>query len=594
MRRFNTLLLAVAAILAAGPAAPLDPVELTAPDAPGDLGRMLRASSLTVAAQEQGRVDAQDIYAAARQDYARLLGVLYAAGHYSGTISIRLDGREAADIPPLLAPATIRKVEMRITAGPAFTFGTARIGPLPPGAVPPEGFSPGAVARSGTVRAAAEAAILAWREAGHAKAAIGRQGLTADHARARLDADIGVAPGPLTRFGAIRFEGHARMREERLVAIAGFPAGAIYSPDQMRRVADRLRRTGVFRSATLAEAEALGPGDTLDVTAALIEEAPRRLGFGAEVASLEGVTLSGFWMHRNLWGGAERLRIEGEVAQIGAQSSGIDYKFGVTYDRPATLHPDMTMALALRLARVDDKDQDYDSLEIGGEFRRIFSDTLTGRAGLYYRALEVRDSLGPTPFHNIVLPVGLTWDRRDNAFDATRGTFLDVEAAPYLGFGNTNTGARLTLDARAFQPLGDRVVLAARVQAGAVFAPALSTTPRSYLFYSGGGGTVRGQPYQSLGVDVLGGQRTGGMRFLGASAEVRARITGSIGAVAFFDAGSVGGHEFFDAAGGFHAGAGVGLRYATPIGPIRLDVAAPAGGSTGRGVQLYIGIGQAF
>jgi translocation and assembly module TamA len=84
------------------------------------------------------------------------------------------------------------------------------------------------------------------------------------------------------------------------------------------------------------------------------------------------------------------------------------------------------------------------------------------------------------------------------------------------------------------------------------------------------------------------------MRFLGASAELRARITGSIGAVAFFDAGSIGAGEFFDAAGGFQAGAGVGLRYATPIGPIRLDVAAPAGGNTGQGVQLYIGIGQSF
>ena len=594
MRRFTVLPLAIVTALAAGPAAPLDPVELTAPDAPPDLGRALRGASLTVAAQEQGRTDAQDVYAAARQDYARLLGVLYAAGHYSGVISIRLDGREAADIPALQAPATIRRAEVRITAGPPFTFGTARIGPLAPDTELPEGFAPGAPALSGTVRAAADTAVLAWREAGHAKAAIARQGLTADHARARLNADIGVAPGPLTRFGAIRFVGQERMREGRLAAIAGFPAGAVYSPDQMRRVADRLRRTGVFQSAALAEAETLGPGDTLDVTATLIEEAPRRIGFGAEVASFDGVTLTGFWMHRNLWGGAERLRIAGEVAQIGSQNSGIDYKFAVTYERPATLHPDMALTLALRLAHVEDRDQNYDSLEIGGEFRRIFSDTVTGRAGLYYRALEVRDTLGPTPFHNIVLPVGVTWDRRDNAFDATRGTFLDVEAAPYLGFAGTNSGARLTLDGRAFQPLGDRVVLAARVQAGAVLAPALGTTPRSYLFYSGGGGSVRGQPYQSLGVNVLPGQRTGGMRFLGASAEVRARITGSIGAVAFFDAGSIGAGEFFDAAGGFHAGAGIGLRYATPIGPIRLDVAAPAGGNTGQGVQIYIGIGQSF
>ena len=104
---------------------------------------------------------------------------------------------------------------------------------------------------------------------------------------------------------------------------------------------------------------------------------------------------------------------------------------------------------------------------------------------------------------------------------------------------------------------------------------------------------MRGQPYQSLGVDLGGGQRTGGKAFFGASSELRARVTDKIGVVGFVDAGYIGANGFSDS-GDWHAGAGLGLRYDTGIGPLRLDVAAPISGSTGDGVQIYIGIGQAF
>src|SRR5690606_23497452 len=120
----------------------------------------------------------------------------------------------------------------------------------------------------------------------------------------------------------------------------------------------------------------------------------------------------------------------------------------------------------------------------------------------------------------------------------------------------------------------------------------------SVRFWSGGGGTVRGQPYQSLGVPLarsaLLSVQTGGMSFAAASAELRAAITDRIGAAAFYDAGFVGIDELFGGTGQWHAGAGIGLRYNTGIGPIRVDVAVPVSGPTGDGVQIYVGIGQAF
>jgi translocation and assembly module TamA len=86
---------------------------------------------------------------------------------------------------------------------------------------------------------------------------------------------------------------------------------------------------------------------------------------------------------------------------------------------------------------------------------------------------------------------------------------------------------------------------------------------------------------------------TGGKTFLGGSVEARLKVGESLGLVGFFDVGRIDADEFFGF-GDWHSGAGVGVRYATPVGPIRLDVAMPVGGKTGDGVQVYVGLGQAF
>ena len=168
-----------------------------------------------------------------------------------------------------------------------------------------------------------------------------------------------------------------------------------------------------------------------------------------------------------------------------------------------------------------------------------------------------------------------------------------------MGFGTTGSGARLKTDLRAYRGFGadNRLVLAGRLQTGVVLGSGLIDTPRDDLFLSGGGGTVRGQPYQSLGVNVLRGPASyqrGGTYFLAGSLEARTKVTQTIGLVGFLDAGRVGVDGFFDGVGDWHAGAGLGIRYATGFGPIRLDVAAPVGGTTGKGVQIYVGLGQAF
>ena len=200
----------------------------------------------------------------------------------------------------------------------------------------------------------------------------------------------------------------------------------------------------------------------------------------------------------------------------------------------------------------------------------------------------------------LALPLGLTWDKRDVPANATSGFYLDGEVKPFLGLGDTKSGVRATFDGRVYKSLdgAGRFVVAARLQGGAIYGPEILDVPRDQLFYSGGGGTVRGQPFQSLGVLVPTGTGSdfliGGKFFAAGSLELRAKVADKIGIVGFVDVGSVGLDSVLDGGAETHAGAGLGVRYDTGIGPIRLDVAAPVSGDTGDGVQFYIGIGQAF
>ena len=563
-------------------------------------GDLRNASALLTAVGDE-KTGAEDIFAAAQAEYGALVTTLYALGYYSPVVHVLVDGREAATIPPLDAPGQVGAVVVTVDPGPKFKFSQAKVAPLAPETELPEDFAVGKTAASGLIREAVQAGIEGWRDTGHAKADVGSQDVVADHKANTLSADVRLAPGPRLRFGTLSVTGQQRMSERRILKIAGLPEGEVYSPELLKRSADRLRRTGVFKSVSLAEAEGVRAPDLLDITATVVEEKTRRYSIGAEIASFEGLDLSGYWLHRNLLGGGERLKVEAEIGNIGAQSSGVDYVLGVSLDRPATFTPDTTLGFTTEVGHLAEEDFTADVATLGVNLSHFVSERLTARVGLEYSFAKVEDFFDTYTYKHFALPIGATWDSRDDKLDAKKGYYLDGEIRPFLGYGITDSGVRLKADGRAYVTFGEErpVTFAARGQIGAVLGGAtILGTPRDYLFYSGGGGTVRGQPYQALGVEIarIYGDKIGGMAFAAGTAEVRARVTSKIGIVGFADVGYVSPFDLGDEFGEWHAGAGLGLRYATGFGPIRVDIATPVKGSidTGDGVQFYIGIGQAF
>lgn len=598
MRRLHRGL--IAAVLAVGVGGTsvraLEDVRFRVVGATDELRDSLRSASLLLDIEDQTD-DVQEILSAARAEYGRLLAALYAAGHFGGVINIDIDGREASTIAPLQAPAAVRQVTVQVQPGPQYRFSAARIGPLARSTELPDDFAPGAPASTRTIRRAGNAAVDAWRSAGHAKADIAGQDIVARHEENRLSAEIAIAPGPLVRFGDITFEGSENVRERRLREIAGLPVGDVYSPAELERSASRLRRSGVFRSVSLTEAETVGPGDTLDITATLVEERPRRFGFGAEVNSIEGLALTAFWLHRNILGGAERFRVDGEIAGIGGSTGGEDYSVALSFTRPATFSSRNDLYVVAGVERLNEPDYTSTSASLGAGIIRVVSDEFTIDGGVLFRFSRDENDGVTTEYALLEFPVSAEYDRRNDELNPTDGYFVDLTVAPFAGLNSsTDSGARATLDARGYQGFGDedRFVVAARLQYGGIFAADLVDVPNDFRFYSGGGGTVRGHDYQSLGVELPEIGESGGAGFVGASAELRTRIRENIQLVGFADWGYVSEEPLSAKGDGSHSGAGLGVRYLSPVGPIRLDVAVPVTGESDNDYALYVGIGQSF
>ncbi len=580
------------------PLGALEGVTFTVVGADKKLSRALRQASILVRSRPDSASDPLDLYSGAQADYQRLLSVLYAQGYYSGSIHILIDGQEAADLSPVETPSAISTIAVTVDPGPRFTFGQARMKPYAQGTRLPPSYRDGRPAYSTAISEAAQAGIDGWRQLGHAKASVVGQTIVADHAARRLDAEILLGSGPKLRFGDLHLTGNDRMRSERIRRISGFASGTVFDPDTLTKMVDRLRRTGVFRTVSLSEADQANPDGTLDLALDVNEELPRRYGFGAQVSSADGADLSAFWLHRNLFGGGERLRLDGIVRALGNDDEPTSYEIGTRIDRPATPTTDSSAFLLGRYEKAEWFDLDLTSLTLGFGLSRVFSDQFKAEAGLNYVRSTLEDSSFQLKYELVALPISVELDRRDDEFKPTKGQYLYAAVTPFHGFGTTGSGAQLKADARLYKGFGadDRFVLAGRFQAGTVVGSSLITTPPDYLFFSGGGGTVRGHPFQSLGVSLasLGGAQVGGKSFVGMSGEMRATLNDRLGAAFFYDAGFVSDDSFFGGNSGWHSGAGVGLRYETLVGPVRLDVALPVSGATGDGVQIYVGIGQSF
>jgi translocation and assembly module TamA len=582
------------------------------PTGEGALDDRLREASRLRALAEDAPVDAFGLVVRAEAEPRRLEEVLRAEGWWASLIEVLIAG-EPASAPGLAERLAARfpaggeapvPVEIRIDAGPRYVFRRIELRPDSPAdadVVTALGAPPGVIrgepARTDPVLDAEAALIDRLRREGHPLAAVADREVIVDHEAQAMDVVWRLAPGPAATFARPAVEGDTRVNPRLTGRVAGRLEGEPFSPQRLERARRELLGLGAFDTVRARAADRLDQAGRLPVTFAVTDR-PRNAA-GITVAYETNFGLSGrfYYERRNVFGNAETLRLEAEVSRLGdtVDTSDANYRVGALLRRPGLLAGRTSLVLESFAVRERLDAYDRDAVVLAALLEHPWDERWLLRGGPTFENGRIgRDgSLAPFTLFGVVL--GARYDSTDSLLDPRRGVRADATVIPYADLAGGGGFVRATGTARTYLDLaGDGgSVIALRGTLGSLIG-ADQGVPRDKRFYAGGGGSVRGFAFQSVGPQDASGRPLGGAGLVEGSVELRQRVSGNVGVVGFVDAGSVSEGQAPDFSN-LSIGAGLGLRYATAIGPLRLDIGVPLNRETGGSrYGVYIGLGQAF
>jgi translocation and assembly module TamA len=578
-----------------------------APTGNAALDQALHNSSTLVTLQTAGSVGPFGLIARAQQDIPRLQSVLGSFGYYDGHVTLRIDGRAPDDpaLPDALQDAPANppvKVRLGFDTGPQFRLGKVAIeGAVPQAARDAMKLSPGDAAVAADVLAAQDRILMALRNAGYALAK-GAEPIAILHVDSRtLDVTFPITSGPRVDIGKISIAGLHEVNPSFAERQVTLREGETFSPAAIEAARADLASLGVFSSVRAVAGTELDPDGRLPITFQVAERLRHQVSATVGYSTDLGVEVSASWLDRNLFGNAEQLRLTASATGGGSAQKEPGYSVAAQFIKPS--YPWRDTSLQADLGAVDQDLQAYDRKAVTGDLLLNYKIaphwTLTGGVNGEQARIEQE---GMTDNYTLAgIPVTLKYDDTNSLFDATRGVRAVAQVTPtesFTGKPGTFVLAQFSgstyLDLSSLWDQQGRSVVALRGLVGKAFGVDQFGLPPDQRFYAGGSATVRGFKYQSVGPQFPDGTPEGGTATSAATVEFRQRILDNYGFAAFVDAGQVtaNGAPF---AGNYHVGVGVGARYYTSVGPIRLDVAVPVNREPGGdSFELYIGIGQAF
>jgi translocation and assembly module TamA len=443
-------------------------------------------------------------------------------------------------------------------------------------------------------------------ESGYPFAAISEPELLVDHARSEGDLTMPVTPGGKYNFGAVSSNLPEFLSSEHLADIARFDPGDLYQRSLEMDLRRAILATGLVSTVTLTPKavtppSATDPG-TVDIAVAMTPAKLRTIAGAIGYGTGEGFKVEGSWEHRNLFPPEGMLRVRGII--------GTDEQLlGVTFRKNNFGGRDKILTVDAYASTIDYDAYDARTVSLVGTYERVstllFQKPFSWSGGLELVATRERErdangDLGPPQtFFIAAVPGFAQVDTSDDLLDPTRGFRIGVRASPEVSRteGVESFYLRGQLDASYYLQASDKIVLAARARVAAIPGAPLAAIAPSRRLYAGGGGSVRGYEYKGIGPHDSLGDPTGGRSLVELSAEARIRtplLGGALGVVPFVDAGTVGEdpRPSFDE---IKIGAGIGVRYYTSFGPLRLDVAVPLNPGPGDpDVGVYVALGHTF
>ena len=555
--------------------------------------------------------------ARAREDEALLNTLLRVYGYYDAQV-IRNVGAVEIEVPGEDADLDLPAVRFDVLPGPRYRFGAIDLGKLDEAPDYPElraafEIESGDFMSSDKIVEEQFDLDRALGETGYPFAVIDGPSLLVDHDRNEGDLTMPVSPNGKYVFGTVQSNLPDFLSGSHLADIARFDEGDGYKRSLQADLRRAVTATGLVGSVTVTPVEVEPPSEgepgvvdlEVDMTKAPLRTIAGAIGYGTE----EGIRVEASWEHRNLFPPEGSLRVRGIA---GTQ----EQLLGVTFKKNNFGGRDRILTLDAFASTLDSDAFDAQTIGIVGNYERqsnlLFQKPLSWSFGFEVlgsreRPPSVNGIVSPREDYLIgALPVSALLDTTDDLLDPTKGFRLGGRVAPEMSFnsGMQSFYVRSQVDASYYQAFGGDapdegrpLVVAGRVRLGSIPGADLADIAPSRRYYAGGGGSVRGYGFQEIGPRDALGEPSGGRSLVELSLEARiptSFLDGAVSIVPFVDAGSVGrgATPDFDT---IRVGAGIGARYHTGFGPLRVDIATPLNpGPNDSPVAVYVSLGQAF
>lgn len=439
---------------------------------------------------------------------------------------------------------------------------------------------------------AEELLILQLKQKGYAQASIRKRELFADLKAKHAILMVEVEIGPLCYFGGLQIKGLERVKESYFHKKLLWKSEERFDPLKIEKTQEALELSGLFRSVKVAPVDDKKRDCLLPIEIEVVEAKQRSVGLGLNYTSALGPGITAEWEDRNIFGEGQRLGVRAD-AWARLQDGTLSYLI------PDFKQPKQNLIWLLNYRYERIKAYTESALSISATIERHWSDRITFSYGLMYKLLRSERSERNGTFDLFKIPLKFLWNYADSLLEPTEGFTVQFKAIPSLQLFSPSFAYSIqTLTATFYKRLtkDSRHILATKLHIGSIVGANRRDIPTPERFFAGSENTLRGYHYETVSPLTRNNKPIGGRSILVYSLELRNRIGTNFGYVLFYDIGNVYENAYIDLSKPLLQSTGIGLRYHTPIGPLRLDVAVPLNRRRGidAAFEVYFSIGQSF
>jgi len=411
-----------------------------------------------------------------------------------------------------------------------------------------------------------------------------------DHTKDAMDIRYEIDPGPKAHFGRLILTGVTNTKPEYIERLLPWKKGELYSDRKLELFKKNLYETNLFSMINLNTAQKVNEDSSIDIILEVTEKKHKSITWGISYRSYEGPGITTGWENRNLFGGSEKLALNIGFLQD-THYQRLDFK------KPFFLNNDQDLLLFLENRKEDYESYDSTSLTAKALINVHQWKGLTLSYGISDKQSHVEEIVRSYRYNLISTPIRLAKYEVDNLLNPKKGIKLSLDLYPSYLVDEGKEFLKAIWGGSTYLPLlrEKDLILALRGNMGIIGGLTRDSVPMDERLFAGGDQSVRGYEYQSLG-ELSQDKPVGGNALFEFNSELRKGIKENMGLCLFLDGGSVYKSYPLDGSSALRYGAGIGLRFFTPLGPIRFDVATPLNRrpDKDRIFAIYFNVGQTF